>query len=115
MPRYKFERDCIYCDNVRLGNIYRDCIYRGSSSSPGSGDRVGNIYRGCIYEGSSSSPGSGTRIGNVYNGYVYSGSSSSPGSGQRVCEVDDVTIPGIEHEKDEMIAAVYHFLIKKFL
>ena len=58
--------------------------------------------------------GKGTKIGNVKNGYVYSGN-HSPGSENKICKVADVTILGIEWECDEMIVAVYHFLIKKFL
>jgi hypothetical protein len=115
MARYKFEKDCIYCDGTRIGNIKGDCIYEGNSTYPGNGTRVGNIKGGCIFEGNSTYPGNGTRIGNVKNGYVYSGNSNYPGNGQKVCSVDDVTISGIEREKDEMIAAVYHFLIKKIL
>ncbi len=112
MAKYKFERACVYCDNKRIGNIKNGCIYEGDHS-PGSGRRIGNVKAGCVYEGDHS-PGSGTRIGNVKNGYVYSGN-HSPGSGNKICKVSDVTIPGIEREYDEMIVAVYHFLIKKFL
>ena len=78
-------------------------------------NKIGNIKNGLIYEGNNSMPGFGTRIGNVKNGIVFAGNSSTPGFGTKVCSVDEVTIPGIERESDEMIAAVYHFLIKHIL
>ena len=49
------------------------------------------------------------------NGYVYSSHSRTAGSGTKKCKVSDVTISGIQHESDAMIAAVYHLLCKKFL
>ena len=70
-----------------------------------------NFKDGRVYEGSSN-PGSGRH--NVRDGKVYNGSGSL-GSGSKLGSVDDFTINGIQHEKDETIVAVYHFLIKKFL
>ena len=70
---------------------------------------------GIIYASSWQTPGSGEVIGNTKDGYVYSSCWNYAGSGNKVCAVSEVTIPGMEREYDEMIVAVYHFLIKKFL
>ena len=112
---YSFKNGVVYDGSTKLGNIKGDCIYQGNYSTPGNGKVVGNIKNDCIYEGSSRTPGSGTAVGNVKNGYVYSSHSRAAGSGTKKCKVSDVTISGIQHESDAMIAAVYHLLCKKFL
>lgn len=112
---YSFKNNAIYDGSSVIGNIKGNAIYSSKSSLSGSGKVVGNIKNDAIYESKSSLPGSGKVIGNVKNGYVYSSTSSLPGSGHKKCKVSDVTISGIQHESDAMIAAVYHLLCKKFL
>lgn len=65
--------------------------------------------------GSSGYPvaGSGHPVGNVKNGLVFAGSYSSAGSGRKIGKVDDFTVPGMEHERDDVIVAAWHFLVKK--
>ena len=98
---------------VPIGNVKRYVIYQGSSYNPGNGKRLGNVKDGVIREGQYSTPGNGHPIGNVKNGNVYSGNSSTAGNGHKIGKVDDFTIPGMEHERDDLIVAAWHFLVKK--
>lgn len=79
--------------------------------NPDFGHQIGNVKDGKIYDGGNFL-GSGHQVGNVKDGKVYDGK-GSPGSGHLVGKVSDFTINGIQHERDETIVAVYHFLIKK--
>ena len=72
---------------------------------------MANFKDGVIRDGSS--VGSGRAIGNVKDGIVRNG--SSLGGGSTVGKVSNYTIKGIERERDDVIVAAYHFLVKKFL
>jgi len=88
-------RDGRVYDGKQLGYIKDDKIYRGSS-------QAGYVKDGKIYEGS-------RQVGYVKNGDVYNSSNRNVG------KIKNYTIKGIERERDDMIVAVYHLLIKKFL
>jgi len=96
-----------------VGNVKRDVIREGSSSSPGSGRVVGNVKRDVIREGSSSSPGSGRVIGNVKGGVVRRGSSSSAGSGSKLGKTRDYSIKGADYVDETIMVACYHFLVRR--
>ncbi|WP_439242195.1 MULTISPECIES: 5-fold beta-flower protein [unclassified Lonepinella] len=81
--------------HTRLGRINGDYVEDSRFS------RLGRINGNYIEDARFS------RLGRVDGQYVQNSRYSNIG------KVSDFTIKGIEREKDAMIAAVYHFLIKK--
>ncbi len=74
---------------------------------------VGNVKRDVIREGSSSSPGSGRVIGNVKGGVVRRGSSSSAGSGSKLGKTRDYSIKGADYVDETIMVTCYHFLVRR--
>ena len=96
-----------------VGNIKKDVIRAGPSSSPGSGKCVGNVKNDVIRAGPSSSAGSGKCVGNVKGGVVRRGPSSSAGSGSQVGKTRDYSIKGADYMDETAKVACYHFLVRK--
>ena len=99
--KLKVDGDYIKDGSRKVAKIYRDCIYKGNSTS--SSNLLAKIYRERIYKGNSTS--SSNCIGRLYSGNIFNRDSTS--SSYKLGKLRDAEKVISGRCSDEVLAAIY--------
>lgn len=99
--KLKIDGDYVKDGSRRVARIYRDCIYKGSSTS--SSNLLAKIYKDKFYNKASTV--SGHCIGRLYSGAIYNKDSTS--TSYRIGKIRDAERVISGRCSDQVLAAVY--------